>query len=460
MKGLNFTAIDFETANSARASACSVGLARVVDGQVVEAASWLLSPPPGFEVFSPKNIEVHGITADMVVGAPTWDNILPRVMAFSGGNPFVAHNASFDGDVFQAVTLASGLTVPKTSFYCSQSLSEQQMVLDNYRLTTVASALGVAPFKHHDAAEDAAACAHIVLGIANQCQCHTLDGLWVDGPISIRAKASALPGPAPKQWAPSKKNSDLPQANPDADPTNPFYGHVFVFTGELTTMEREDAMANVAHYGGSNGINVTKKTTHLVAATTGTGKERKAQTYIDAGQPITIISEQQFLTMLDQVKNATALSTGVVSAAAPATIAAPAAPAMVPAREREAPAPVAENRIASAPPTLPSAAAADQEPAQVLVPARLTATAKRGTVLTDAMRNLSPQAHRKRGAQLLAISIVVGLLLAAIPAVGAILCLGSIGFGTYGNIVRRRTARTLEAEGSVGRRLGADKGLP
>jgi DNA polymerase-3 subunit epsilon len=43
---LDFTAIDFETANSSSASACAVGLARVRDGRVVETAGWLIKPRP------------------------------------------------------------------------------------------------------------------------------------------------------------------------------------------------------------------------------------------------------------------------------------------------------------------------------------------------------------------------------------------------------------------------------
>ena len=38
--GLDFTAIDFETANSSPASACSVGLVRVRDGKVVAQTGW------------------------------------------------------------------------------------------------------------------------------------------------------------------------------------------------------------------------------------------------------------------------------------------------------------------------------------------------------------------------------------------------------------------------------------
>ncbi|HSV92226.1 MAG TPA: hypothetical protein VLH81_04080, partial [Desulfobacterales bacterium] len=41
---LSFVALDFETANAFRGSPCAVGLARVLDGEVVETARWLMRP--------------------------------------------------------------------------------------------------------------------------------------------------------------------------------------------------------------------------------------------------------------------------------------------------------------------------------------------------------------------------------------------------------------------------------
>ena len=43
---LNFTAIDFETANNAAASACSVGLVTVHEGTVIDAAGWFIDSLP------------------------------------------------------------------------------------------------------------------------------------------------------------------------------------------------------------------------------------------------------------------------------------------------------------------------------------------------------------------------------------------------------------------------------
>ena len=76
---LDFTAIDFETANGSRASACSVGLVKVRDGRVVDKTGWLIRPPAGHDEFAPWNITIHGITADMV--AISWMTCSPSPTA-------------------------------------------------------------------------------------------------------------------------------------------------------------------------------------------------------------------------------------------------------------------------------------------------------------------------------------------------------------------------------------------
>ena len=50
MQGLNFIAIDFETATGKRASVCEAGICVVKDGKVVETKSWLVRPCAQFEI--------------------------------------------------------------------------------------------------------------------------------------------------------------------------------------------------------------------------------------------------------------------------------------------------------------------------------------------------------------------------------------------------------------------------
>lgn len=73
---MNFTAIDFETANSGRSSACALGLVQVRDGIVTAEHNWLIDPQQPFDGM---NIAIHGITPSMVRGQPTFAELWPTV---------------------------------------------------------------------------------------------------------------------------------------------------------------------------------------------------------------------------------------------------------------------------------------------------------------------------------------------------------------------------------------------
>ncbi|MDN6566886.1 MAG: hypothetical protein L0K65_07530, partial [Actinomyces sp.] len=113
MAGLDFVAIDFETANRERASVCQVGLTRVEDGVVVAEDSWYVLPPTGARDFDPWNIRIHHITPDMVARMGIgWEQSLERLEAFAAGWALVAHNARFDRGVLEAASRLLALPVP------------------------------------------------------------------------------------------------------------------------------------------------------------------------------------------------------------------------------------------------------------------------------------------------------------------------------------------------------------
>ena len=159
---IDFTAIDFETANSSSASACSVGLVKVRDGVVVDKVGWLISPPAGHDEFSEWNTRIHGIVASDVVGAFGWAEQFELLADFAGDDVFVAHNAGFDMGVIKAACAATGLTPPPWSYLCSLQVARKTYSLDSYRLPVAATAAGFDSFSHHDALADAEACAAIV----------------------------------------------------------------------------------------------------------------------------------------------------------------------------------------------------------------------------------------------------------------------------------------------------------
>jgi len=137
---LDFTAIDFETANGSAASACSVGLVKVRDGRVVDTASWLIRPPLGHDEFLEWNVRIHGIMAVDVADAPLWSEQLHDLESFAENDPLVAHNAGFDMGVIAAACAASYVPTPGYDYLCSLQVARKTYHLDSYRLPVAAMA--------------------------------------------------------------------------------------------------------------------------------------------------------------------------------------------------------------------------------------------------------------------------------------------------------------------------------
>jgi len=196
---LDFTAIDFETANGSAASACQVGLARVRNGQVVATAGWLIRPPAGHDAFQEWNTRIHGITADDVRDAPGWSAQLGRLLDFIGDDVLVAHNASFDTRVLRAACAATGDALGALRSVCSLQVARKVYELPSYRLPSAAAAAGHEGFTHHDAAADALACSRIIIDAARRTAADSIERLaelvgvriGVTAPVSSRAAAAA-----------------------------------------------------------------------------------------------------------------------------------------------------------------------------------------------------------------------------------------------------------------------------
>ncbi len=168
---LDFTAIDFETANASRASACAVGLARVRDGVITESYGTLIQPPGTFGQFSIMNIGVHGITPEMVADAPPWPRVAAEIREFAGGDLLVAHNAVFDVSVLRQACAAARVPVPvpRAGYLCTLALARRACPgLESRRLPAVAAEFGVELTSHHDATADARCAAGIAVAMARR----------------------------------------------------------------------------------------------------------------------------------------------------------------------------------------------------------------------------------------------------------------------------------------------------
>lgn len=170
---MNFVALDFETANELRNSPCSIGLVRVRNGVVTDRYYTLIKPEP--PRFSSWNIKIHGITPKDVADAPTFDTVWPEIQAFIGSDVVVAHNASFDMSVLRYTLDQYGLPYPEIPYFCSVVAAKKTFPdLINHKLNTVSAHVGF-DFCHHNALEDAEACAMVLIAAMQEKNTDSLD---------------------------------------------------------------------------------------------------------------------------------------------------------------------------------------------------------------------------------------------------------------------------------------------
>lgn len=174
---VDFTAIDFETANSSSASACQVGLIKVRDGKVVDRAEWLIRPPEGHARFEAFNVHLHGITEEMTRTAASWADQLTDLTSFISSDIVVAHNAGFDMGVVKAACLTTVQPTPKWRYLCSVQVSRKTYELPSHSLPFAAEAAGFTGFQHHNAVADAEACAAIIIDAALRAEATTIPDL-------------------------------------------------------------------------------------------------------------------------------------------------------------------------------------------------------------------------------------------------------------------------------------------
>lgn len=158
---LNFTAIDFETANERRDSACAVGVVRVRGGQIVDTFATLLRPRVLRVDW--RNQQVHGIAEADLHGAPSLADAWPHLLPYLHRQLVVAHNSAFDVSVLEHSCRDHGLTIPAFHCLCSAALAKAAWPhFERHKLDHVANQFGIA-LNHHDALSDARACAEITV---------------------------------------------------------------------------------------------------------------------------------------------------------------------------------------------------------------------------------------------------------------------------------------------------------
>jgi DNA polymerase-3 subunit epsilon len=183
---LKTIAIDFETANEQRGSACSVGLAWIEDGRVVRVEERLIRPKN--MRFSSFNIAIHGIRPEHVEDAGEFPEVMDEFIDDFRGATMIAHNAAFDFSVWRSCLDLYRQAYPELSYLCSVKMAQKVWPhLGSHKLNILASHLGLT-FAHHNAAEDAAICAEAAIAIARSLRVSDVR----DIPVMIGMRAGRL----------------------------------------------------------------------------------------------------------------------------------------------------------------------------------------------------------------------------------------------------------------------------
>lgn len=164
---MKITVIDFETANTNRTSACSIGLAVIEAGAITTRVERLIKPPKGFGWFRENFVGIHGITHADVRDAPGFDTVFQELRPYFENTLLAAHNAVFDMGVLGALLGHYGISY-SCDYFCT--LAAARVVwpgLPAHNLRAMADHLGV-ELDHHRAGSDANAAARIVLALLSE----------------------------------------------------------------------------------------------------------------------------------------------------------------------------------------------------------------------------------------------------------------------------------------------------
>ena len=157
---MRFLSLDVETANFDGASICQIGIGLFEHGELVDTWESLIDPQSHFHW---GNIRVHGITEEMVQGAPAFNEVYPVLRKLLADN-IVVHHTPFDIQAFRKAYTRFNLKPINIQWLDSAKIARHtwsQFSKGGYNLANVANHLGI-EFRHHDALEDSVAAGKIV----------------------------------------------------------------------------------------------------------------------------------------------------------------------------------------------------------------------------------------------------------------------------------------------------------
>ncbi|HEY8279826.1 MAG TPA: exonuclease domain-containing protein [Bdellovibrionota bacterium] len=163
---LDFAAFDTETTGLSPHSETLVEIAAVRFNLESGAKEYFQSLVNPLRPIPAQATNVHGITDEMVAGAPTLEKVLPAFFQFLGNSIPVAHNAPFDIGFLSLHSLRHGLTPPDVPVLDSCMFS-RRVFLDqpSHSLQNLVQSLSLGESTFHRALADARSCMELFRAI-------------------------------------------------------------------------------------------------------------------------------------------------------------------------------------------------------------------------------------------------------------------------------------------------------
>lgn len=290
---MRFVSLDCETANPNCRSICQIGAVVFEKGKIIYQFNKLINPQ---EIFSQKNISIHGITSEQVSDSPLFSDIIPDLIDLFEDSP-ITHYGHFDRTAF----LQAGFPDISNFFDITYAVRKILQLESGYKLNQICERFNITLDNHHDALADAKAAGLILLECLNYSKYNNLMELLQNIPQGF-GKNKTYTHQNKKRYHNYAHNKSAKISTLEIAENGVFKGETICFTGDLISYPiREEAQKLVAQNGGNISQTVTKKTTILVIGNypTITNKEKKARELISNGQKIKLITENEWLKILN-----------------------------------------------------------------------------------------------------------------------------------------------------------------
>ncbi|WP_106450225.1 hypothetical protein [Trichococcus alkaliphilus] len=303
MEGVNFVALNIQTANHSSTSICAIGLAKFINGKIVDRYTTLVNPEEEFDGFYQS---MHKITSDLVKEKPLYSNITKDVITFIDGLPVVSHYAPFSFGAIQNCNKKYDISDFYIEYFCSCALTKALHSSIDYGLRSLCKEFNI-DLTEYNALSHAEASGKIIMELIYKNSATDLSDLYKKANYKKLGMVRGFERiPFEKsQYFSSKEHVNLVDS---LDPSyfneeHPFYRKHAVITGKLNIGSRNHAFELFEKAGGIREEQITKLTNFLIMGEQkknkkGSNKITDVQKRLADGQEIEILIEEDFLRML------------------------------------------------------------------------------------------------------------------------------------------------------------------